>query len=356
MKVIGNNYRGLKSIYKLMQTPKTAIVVPNWNGKDSLSECLDSLLVQTQSAQIIVVDNGSLDGSADFVEKNYPKIILVRHTKNLGFTGGVNAGIKKAMEHDSKYVALLNNDAVADKNWLEHLVDFLDSNPKAGIATSKICDADNKQLDSTGEAYSIWGLPFPRGRGEGYSHKHDKDTWVFGASGGASIYRIKMLKQIGLFDDDFFAYYEDVDLSFRAQLAGWKVGYEPKALVYHKIGATSSKLKGFTTYQTMKNLPQVLLKNVPRGLFWRTELRFELAYWSFFFSALSRGQGWPALKGYLMALLMIPKKLWQRHKIQKSRSVSIDYIDSIMVHDLPPAAHKLRVLRAKWWKFAGKTG
>lgn len=354
MKSIGNNYRGLNSIYKLMSSAKIAVVIPNLNGADSLKKCLDSLMGQSLACQVIVVDNASIDSSADMVATNYPNVWLLKNSKNLGFTGGVNPGIKRAMEAGFNYIALLNNDAVAEKDWLKHLSARLDNSPKTGIVTSKICSSDRAHLDSTGDLYTVWGLPFPRGRGEPVSAKYDQAVEVFGASGGASLYRVKMLQQIGLFDDDFFAYYEDIDLSFRAQLAGWKVSYEPKAVVYHEIGATSSKMSGFTTYQTMKNLPQLLVKNVPGRLFFRVQPRFEIAYWSFFASAVARGQGWPALKGYLMAVLMTPKKLVQRHRIQKKRQVSVDYIDSIMTHDLPPNARKLRALRARWWKFTGR--
>ena len=319
-----------------------AVVVPNWNGIDSIGDCLDSLLAQSESAHIIVVDNGSIDGSVDFIEEHHSEVELIKHAKNLGFAGGVNAGIRRAINQDFKYVALLNNDAVADKDWLKHLVSFLDSNPKAGIATSKICDSHRAHLDSTGDIYTTWGLPFPRGRGEAFSDKYDNDTWVFGASGGASLYRVGMLQKIGLFDDDFFAYYEDVDISFRAQLAGWKVGYVPRALVYHQISATSNKIKGFATYQTLKNLPQLFWKNVPFGLFPKIMPRFTVLYFSIYFSALSRGQVWPATKGLLASLLLWPKKIVQRYKIQSHRKVSTAYIDSMITQGLPPNAHKLR--------------
>lgn len=334
---------------------KVAVVVPNWNGKESLEACLDSLRRQSEKNQIILVDNGSSDGSAEFVQENYPEIVLVRHSKNLGFTGGVNAGIKKAMELDAECVALINNDAVADMDWLKHLVSFLDGHEDAGIATSKICDDKKTHLDSTGDIYTTWGLPYPRGRGEEFSDKYDKGTWVFGASGGASLYRIKMLEEIGLFDDDFFAYYEDIDISFRAQLAGWKVGYVPEALAYHEIGATSSKMKGFTAYQTMKNLPMVLWKNVPFRLLPVVVPRFYIAYNAFYASAAGRGQLWPALKGELAFVIKIPKKLWQRRQIQRTRKVSNAYIKSILTWDLPPNARRLRNLRAKWWRLRRKS-
>ncbi len=315
---------------------------------------MDSLLAQTLKPEIIVVDNGSVDDSVKIIEKHYPEVHLIKHSRNKGFAGGVNAGIRYAMEQGAEYVALLNNDAVADKDWLKYLSRFLDKNTVAGIITSKIVESNRTSLDSTGECYSIWGLPFARGRGEEYSDKCHKDTWVFGASGGASLYRTKMLEAIGLFDEDFFAYYEDVDISFRAQLAGWKVGYEPKAVVYHEIGATSSQIKGFTTYQTMKNLPMLWLKNVPKGLFWRVGWRLRLALFGFFASAVARGQGWPAFRGAWMAVFLSPKKIIQRRRIQKNRKVSVDYINSIITHDLPPNARSLSTLRQKWWRMRGK--
>lgn len=258
------------------------------------------------------------------------------------------------MEHKGEYVALLNNDAVAHKDWLKNLVGFLDGHPKAGIATSKICDAEKTHLDSTGDIYTTWGLPFPRGRGEPYSDKYDKDTWVFGASGGASLYRIEMLKQIGIFDDDFFAYYEDIDISFRAQLAGWKVAYVPGAEVYHEISATSSQIKGFATYHTLKNLPMLMWKNVPWALMPKVFPRFVLLHLSITASALSRGQVAPVVKGVSMSIILWPKKLAQRYRVQRNRKVSVAYIDSIITHDLPPNANKLRRLRAIWWNLVRK--
>jgi GT2 family glycosyltransferase len=302
----------------------------------------------------VVVDNGSKDESLNIIENEYPGAVLIRHSKNKGFSGGVNAGIKYAIEQKATYVALLNNDAVAEKYWLTHLVEFLDNSPKAGIATSKICDDKKTHLDSTGDLYTIWGLPFPRGRGEPYSTKYDKDTWVFGASGGASLYRVKMLEGIGLFDESFFAYYEDVDLSFRAQLAGWKVGYVPNAEVLHEISATSSQIKDFATYHTLKNLPLLLWKNVPWSLMPKIWPRLVLAYGGFVASTLARGQFGALLKGLFMGIILWPKALAQRYKIQKNRKVYVSYINSMITHDLPPNADKLRVFRSKWWRLRGK--
>jgi GT2 family glycosyltransferase len=336
-----------------IKQPLVYCVVPNWNGAETLGACLDSLLIQTLRPRIIVVENGSTDGSNELLGK-YPSVEIIVLGRNHGFAGGVNAGIKRALEEKADFVALFNNDAVADKNWLKNLVDKAEKNPKLGIVTSKILNNTGEYLDSTGEGYTTWGLPCPRGRREAVTDKYDKDTKIFAASGGASLYRTKTLEEIGLFDENFFAYYEDVDLSFRAQLAGWRVAYTPRAVVYHQIGATSSKISGFSTYHTMKNLPWLFWKNVPRRLIWRMAPRFKFAYFSFYVSAVARGQGWPATKGFGKMLLLLPYKLIQRRKIQSRRKVSANYIDSILTHDLPPNAHKLRALRDAWWKLRRK--
>jgi GT2 family glycosyltransferase len=327
-----------------------SVVIPNWNGKKTIGKCLDSLLSQSIACRITVVENGSIDGSLEFLMERYPSVELVVEKKNLGFAGGVNAGIRQAMVNKSDFVALFNNDALADKDWLRNLAKVMEQNNKVGIVTCKLMDIHAKHLDSTGDLYTTWGLPYPRGRGEPVSDKYDDQTDIFGASGGASLYRVSMLEKIGLMDEDFFAYYEDVDISFRAQLAGWKVAYAPFAVAYHQIGATSGKIKGFTTTQTLKNLPWLLWKNIPGPLLPTVVPRFTLAYTGFFISALQRGQVGAAFKGVAMSTLLLPKKIWQRQRIQNSGTVSLDYIKSMLVYDLPPNAHKLRKLRSTWWK------
>lgn len=330
------------------------VTVPNWNGKEDLKGCLDSLLAQSLKAHIIVVDNGSVDGSAELVEQNYPGIELIRHHKNEGYAGGVNPGFRRAQELGAAYAAPFNNDAVADKDWLRYLADYLDRHPEAGIATCKLLSADKSYLDSTGDYYTTWGLPYPRGRGETDIDKYDNQTEIFAASGGATLYRVAMLNEIGLLDEDFFAYYEDVDLSWRAQLAGWKVAYVPQARAYHGIGQTSGKIKGFTTYQTIKNLPWLFWKNVPARLLPTIWPRFALAYTAFVFSAVTRGQIGPAVRGWLRTNLLLPKKLLQRRRIQRGRKVTVSYIRSLLVWNLPPNAAKLRALRHKWWRLTGR--
>jgi GT2 family glycosyltransferase len=328
-----------------------AVVIPNWNGKDDLPACLDSLQAQSLTPHIIVVENGSTDGSLEFLQKQYPSVEVLPQDKNLGFAGGVNVGLQKAIDDGFPFIALFNNDAVAHKDWLKHLVEALQKNAQAGIATCKFLSEDGSHVDSTGDLYTTWGLPYPRDRDLPANKAHNALEEIFGASGGASLYRAAMLEEIGLFDEDFFAYFEDVDISFRAQLAGWKVLYAPKSEAYHQTGATSGKIKGFTTYQAFKNYPLLFWKNVPRSMALGIFIRFKIAYLSIYVKSLLTGRGWYATKGFFAMLRLLPKKLRQRKHIQSTRKVSDEYIRSILVHDLPPNAAQLRRLRGL---FTGK--
>lgn len=216
------------------QNPKDAVyvVVPNLNAGEGLNKCLSSLGTQTLKPKIIVVDNASTDKSLELIRTAHPNVEVIQNGRNRGFAGGVNPGIKKALARGARYVATFNDDAEASSDWLENLVKYLESNSDVGIVASKILDRHGKSIDSTGEFYTSWGLAYPRGRRETDTTAYDHQTYIFAASGGASLYRASMLKAVGLFDEDFFAYYEDVDLSFRARLQGWQVCYEPKAVVF----------------------------------------------------------------------------------------------------------------------------
>jgi len=330
------------------------VVVPNWNGQENIASCIESLFEQSIEINILIVDNGSSDKSVDILESFSGRIEAIYNTKNMGFSGGVNKGINFAMNKGANLIALLNNDAYVDKYWAESLISSVQKNNKIGIVASLMIHSKHERIDSTGENYTNWGLPYPRGRGQKSHDTYSSQREIFGASGGASLYRVSMLKDIGLFDEDFFAYYEDVDISFRAQLAGWKVVYEPLAIAYHKIGESSSKIHGFTTYQTIKNLPWLFWKNVPTKYLFTVGIRFYFAYFTFIISALLRRQFWLVIKGVFVSTMVMPKKLIQRHGIQASARVSPEYIWSIMTHDLPPNAIKLRKIRSFYHKLIKK--
>lgn len=326
---------------------RVAVVILNWNGINDTLECLASLLKQTyKDFQIIVIDNGSTDNSGKLLDKfcqKHVNVNVIYNKINLGFAGGVNTGIKYALDQNSEYIALFNNDATADRNWLRNLVDGM-NDKKVGICTGLLLHGDGRTIDSTGDWYTTWGLPFPRNRND-KTDLAPLGGYVFSASGGASLYKASVLRDIGLFDEDFFAYYEDTDISFRAQLAGYKVAYIPTAIAYHKQGATSKKLPGFTVYQTFKNLPLLYIKNVPASLLLPIGIKFYFAYWLMFFNAVFKGNGIPALKGLCMSFIFGFKKISERYKIQKRKKVDTTYIKQILWKDLPPDQTGLRKLR-----------
>ncbi|MET0779838.1 MAG: glycosyltransferase family 2 protein [Candidatus Saccharimonadales bacterium] len=347
---------------------KIIIIIPNWNGAIDLPASIDSILAQTyRHFGLVIVDNGSTDDSRAVIEaykKQDARVEGIFLDKNYGYTGGVNPGIQLAIDQKAAYAAPFNNDARADKHWLGHLVEFLDTHPKYGIATCTFLHSDGKTIDSTGDLYTIWGLSFPRGRDQPAATHKQHSLDIFGASGGATLYRVSMLEKIGVFDEDFFAYYEDIDLSFRAQLRGWKVAYVAGAVAYHEQGKTSNRLAKrkegnttatpFLTEQFMKNLPYIIVKDVPAGLLWHVLPRFAFAYTIFFFRAMSDRRGMSAFRGIVLFWCRLPKKIVERRAIQKNRTVSNKYIWSLFVHDLPPNAYKLMRLRALWWRVTGR--
>lgn len=328
---------------------RIVIIVLNWNGITDTLDCLDSLQKQSYANfTILVVDNGSADNSKELLDeykKSHSKNTeIIYNPKNLGFAGGVNTGIKCALNNNYDGVALFNNDAIADKDWLVSLINAVD-HKDIGISTGLLLRIGGKTIDSTGDWYSTWGLPFPRNRDKKTINAPTEDELVFGATGGASLYKTEMLREIGLFDEDFFAYYEDTDISFRAQLAGWKVAYTPKAIAYHEQGATSKKISGFAVYQTFKNLPLLFIKNVPKGLIFSIGIRFLLAYKLMLLNAIAKGNGKPAIKGAWKGFILGFKKISERKIIQKSKKVSLNYIKNILWQDLPPEQTGLRKFR-----------
>lgn len=333
----------------IRKTDSVAVIVLNYKGIEDTRQCIDSLTQQTYPyITIVAVENGSNDSSVErfhtFKEMYGDQVITLYNKQNLGFAGGVNTGIKWAIDNNYDYIALLNNDATADVAWVQSLVNGTVNNKHIGITTGLLLHQAGKTIDSTGEQYSKWGLPFPRNRGD-ETKSAPKGELVFGATGGATLYKTALFQDIGLFDEDFFAYYEDVDISFRAQLAGWKVAYTPEAIAYHKQGATSNKIPGFTVYQMFKNLPILFEKNVPRELLLSVGVRFYFAYIVMFFNAIKNGAGIPAIKGLLKSIVLAFSSLPKRWIIQKNKRVSTDYIKSILWPDLPPDQTGLRKVR-----------
>lgn len=325
-------------------------IVLNWNSTAETEKCLRSLEATDAAGfihDVLVVDNGSTEKSTDrYIKKWLARSIkVIKNRKNLGFSGGANTGIKYAKQGNYDYVALVNSDAVVDKKWLNNLYRSSLKHDSA-ITTGLILTTGSKLIDSTGVSYSIWGLPFPRDRLESRDTKRDSG-YVFGASGGATLYSLKMLEDVGLFDEAFFAYYEDVDISFRARLKGYSVFYEKSAVAYHKIGYSSKKVKGLTTKQAFCNLPLLAIKNVPTRLLLRLAPRFALAYAMMLSKAFVHGYGGYAFLGYLKSVVILPKALWNRYNIQKTRRIKTKSLTSLISQSLPPRQTGLQKLVSK---------
>lgn len=326
---------------------RVAIVTLNWNGAQDTAECVASLLKQTYGDfHIIVVDNASSTaGTHNALDKLVShKVTVVYNNKNLGFAGGVNTGIRYALENKFEYVALFNNDAVADKDWLKELVDASKKH-KSGVTTGLLLHRNGKTIDSTGDWCSVWGLPFPRDRGK-LSNEASASGFVFSGSGGASLYRTELFEKAGLFDEKFFMYYEDTDMSFRAQVYGYPVYYTDRAIAYHKQGASSDKVPGLAVQHTFKNLPLFFIKNMPTSLLFSTGPRFILAYILMLGNAVKSGNAKPAVRGWLTQIpLFWFHALPARSRIQQDKNASDEYIKSILWPDLPPDQTGLRKFR-----------
>lgn len=313
------------------------VVVLNYKGWEDTIKCLNSLDKQSfKNFKIYLIENNSADGSAEKLEpivKDNPKIIFDKQPANTGFTGGVNIGIRHAIDEGYDFVALFNNDAQADKNWLQNLVKSA-KKTGASATTGLLLSEDGKTIDDAGDAYTMWGVPELIAEKK-LAAEAPESGYVFGATGGATLYKTALFKEIGLFDEVFFAYNEDVDISWRAQLAGHKFYYENTAIAYHKHSATSSKIPGFTTTQVFQNLPLVYWKNVPRQLLWPIGWRFFLAYCMFIFWKTTQGAFVPTIKGIWRSWKLFPHALRERRRIQRSRTVEISYIKSILWPRLP---------------------
>ncbi len=291
-----------------------SVVVTNYNGRKYLADCLSSLAAQTyRDFETIVVDNASTDGSVEFVEENYLEVRIVRNRENLGFAGGTNAGIRAAR---GEYVLTLNNDTRADPGFLEHLRDAMDVDTATGMCAAKML-FPNGSINSTGICISRSGAAWDRGMYEPDHGQYDCSEEVFGPCAGAALYRREMLEEIGLFDEDFFLYMDDVDLAFRARLAGWACRYVPEAKVYHHHGGTAGVGTDLAVYYGNRNCVWYVVKNFPSRLL-VTSIPWILVrnlivvpYYA------TKGRGRAVVRSKVDAVCGIPRMLRKRSKIRR---------------------------------------
>lgn len=310
--------------------PLVTVVVPNWNGEALLAPCLDSIRRQSyRPLQCIVVDDGSTDRSMELLAAQFPEVLVARLPANTGFAHAANTGIQLA---EGETIALLNTDAAAEPAWIEELTAALERNPLAGSAASKMLlwDAPDT-LNSAGDVVYRSGVPGNRGVWEKDTGQYDREEEVFGACGGAVAYRRAMLEDVGMFDERFFMYCEDVDLAFRAQYAGYRCVYAPRAVVRHRLSATGGGV--LSSYHVARNFVWLLARDLP-GLAWRR-------YWALIFWAQMRQMlgvlphlREPAararLRGQVAGILSAAPLVRDRARLEATRRVPESYLVSLL--------------------------
>ncbi len=324
--------------------PLLSVVILNYNGEPFLRPCLDSLRRQTLTEiEILVVDNASPDGSADLVENEYPQVRLLRLPENLHFCGGNNAALPLVT---GEYVAFLNNDTYVEPDWAAEIVRAFRENPQVGAVACKIVLADRP--DTLDNAGTEW-LSVLIGHKIGWlqpAADYVREQLVFGFCGGGCALRREVLEQVGGFDEDFQSHYEDVDLSFRVLLGGWKCLYVPTAVVHHHASATYGYASPLVVHRTTRNAEWVVIKNVPwqvllkHGLAMVIHRLYGLAYWSL------HGGFWARVRGHWAALRQLRRMLGKRRALQRSARVGWREVEAYTTFKCLPDA----LLGTKWPK------
>jgi GT2 family glycosyltransferase len=302
------------------------VVIVNYNGGGLVCDCLRALRLQTFGDFItVVIDNASTDESAEQIELEFPEVHLLRMQSNLGFAGGVNFALMNVQM--GKWVALLNPDAFPQPTWIANLVDGAHQHPEFSAFGSRMySDANLSILDGVGDAYHVSGLPWREGHGQNNTPAHENAYEIFSPCAAAALYETAALHSIGLFDEDFFCYVEDVDIGFRLRLAGYRCLYLPDATVVHLGSAVVGKHSDFQIYHGHRNLVWSYIKNMPSVLFW-IFLPLHIALNLFTLCWFSvRGRGRCIYKAKCDAIKRVPY-FWKKRKlIQQRRTASIGTI------------------------------
>jgi GT2 family glycosyltransferase len=309
--------------------PKVTVVIPSWNTKQWLRGCLDGLRAQLyQYFRVILVDDGSTDGSVDFVRQHYPEVQILACSENRGFAPAVNCGIRQA---HSEYVALLNVDTVPHPEWLSSLVRALEqAPPDVGCLASKMLNLESPAIiDDAGDILSWYGSARKRGLGES-AEAYSRPEEVFSVCAGAALYRRAFLEDVGGFDESFTSYLEDLDLGLRGRLLGYRYLYIPTAEVLHQShGAGLSRAR--YVYLMTRNRLTLLLKNIPLTLL--IKHCWHLFYGQVYFFLVYKHPV-HSLAGTIAFLMRLPRVLRQRQAIQAQKQVSDQELDSMLSDQL----------------------
>lgn len=323
--------------------PKVSVVIPNHNGAHWLSGCLEALAAQElRGSEVIVVDDGSTDGSAAILRERYPQVRLIALDRNTGFAAAVNVGIQAAR---GEHVALLNNDTVARPVWLGALVKTLENSPQdvGAVASKMLCFEDPHCVDDAGDALSWTGAAEKQGHGRPAS-EFMQSREVFSPCAGAALYRRSFLEATGGLDERFFAYLEDVDLGLRGRLLGYRYLFEPAAEVLHK-GQGSEVTRARYVRLITRNRVMLFAKSVPFSLLFKHLPR--LLYGQLYFFIAYR-QPLQSLAGYGSLLLNVPHIFRERRRLAQSRRITPADFETMLSSKMsePPLGNPLRYL----WK------
>jgi GT2 family glycosyltransferase len=315
-----------------------SVGIPTWNGRAWLDVVLASLERQSLAPrEVIVVDNGSTDGTVEHLRSRWPSVQVVALAENVGFAAGVNRGLERA---GGDYVALVNNDVELHPDFLRELVAGLEADPGAGSAASKMLRFDDRGvIDATGDTLRWSGVALQRGQGERDAGRYDQPERVFSACAGAALYRRAALDDVGPFDEAFFAYLEDVDWGFRAQLAGHGCAYVPTAIAYHAGGASTrreGKPDPFFYGLPRRNDVWMVLKNYPGSALLRAAPLLLVNHAGLIYVAVRDGMARAHFAALRAAVAGLPRVLRQRRAIQSARRVGRRELEPLITRGRPP--------------------
>lgn len=319
----------------MQPVPLISIVIVYWNSAQYLPRCLDCLTRQTfRDFEVILIDNGSLDKVSDGLEQKYASLNLrvERLASNLGFAKANNMGARLAR---GTWLALLNTDAFPTPDWLETLYQTAKRSPEFSFFSSRQIQFDQPDiLDGSGDEYHISGLAWRRFYNYPARDYGLNEEEVFSACAAAAIYNRDDFLKVGGFDEDFFSYFEDVDLSFRLRLAGGRCLYVPQAVVHHIGSASSGKTSDFVIYYGHRNMVWTFFKNMPGTLFWLCLPLHIIMNFLFIVSFLLKKRGTSILRAKMDAFYCLPAIIRKRRQIQSSRKIAIREIWQVMNRDL----------------------
>jgi GT2 family glycosyltransferase len=297
--------------------PLVYIVIINWNGKRHLAACLGSLRrLDYPNFKVLIVDNGSTDGSVEFLRVHFPEVEVVPVGRNLGFAEGNNVGMRLALRKGARCLALLNNDTEIDRRWLSRLVQRAKSSDSIGIVGSKMMMfRERRVLNSAGSSMNRCGFGWDEGIFTLDGPAWSKPRYCLCVTAGAMLVKREVLEQVGLFDPGYFAYYEDNDLCLRARNAGFKIAYEPGAIVFHKLSGTSGEASQWKTFLMERSRYRLVLKKYPGRVFrdlLPTLLRYDLREVKGWLNAREYPRVRAQFQAFLAALAMLPGILARR--------------------------------------------